>query len=414
MSVSVVPSNLLCNYNDANRSYPEDYVGIFWLDPNNQMDQYGKKGPINFNPDKKSVIFLHGFRNGSISHKTNNYSVLSSNYSNKIAHASWLSDWNVGIFRWEPFADDDDYELIPNPRKTEVKIHVGTNLRYRNKDSRDFTTAPAKLYGKSISDMFIDEYKSVNFAENLEVRLVGHSLGCQLSLSVAAGIVKLGTNVKQVNRIELLDPYFCNGQNIDYISTPKSSAAMARMNLSIINPSKTVPSVPVCWYQCTNFTDFDINACSNTDMKKYVAWQGLKFWYLGDTDFSLRHCECISWYFLSQSLLPAYVYYSIYCYGWWNKHPSGYENALSATVSDDYIKKCMYDEIYWVQINNSILNNDISSTDNTLTTSVRDDKFQIIKGKGHCPDEYDLFANEAFSLLFDVADCASKNDLGDK
>lgn len=44
MSVSVVPSTLLCNYNDASKSYPEDYVGIFWLDPKNQMDQYGKKG----------------------------------------------------------------------------------------------------------------------------------------------------------------------------------------------------------------------------------------------------------------------------------------------------------------------------------------------------------------------------------
>ena len=406
--ISVVPSTLMCNYNDASKSYPEDYVGIFWLDPNNNMDHYGKKGLTNFNSAKKSVIFLHGWNNGIISNKTNNYNALSSNYSNKIAHASWLSKWNVGIFRWEPFADDDD-ELIPNPRKTEVKIHVGTNLRYRNKDSRGFTTAP----GKSISDMFIDEYKSVKFAANLDVRLVGHSIGCQLTLSVAAGIVNLGTNVKQVNRIELLDPYFCNGQNVDYKSTPKSSAAMARMNLSIINPSKTVPTIPVCWYQCTNLTDCDIAACSNTEMKKNVAWQGLKFWYLGDTDFTLRHCECISWYFLSQSLLPSYVYDSNYWYGWWNKPPTNYKYALSAEISDDYIKKCMYDEIYWVQINNSILNYDISSTDNTLTTSVSDDKFQIIKGKGHCPEEYDLFACSISSVAFDVADSGYANDLGD-
>lgn len=47
---------MTCNYLDPLLNYPDDFIGLFQLDPKNPSDIYGKKELDNF--DKKTPFFL--------------------------------------------------------------------------------------------------------------------------------------------------------------------------------------------------------------------------------------------------------------------------------------------------------------------------------------------------------------------
>lgn len=439
---TVTDEQLMCDYNETNRSYPEAYTGIFWLNKKltkelpvkgkfsgtDHYDQYGKKwdkdlGLDYFDPSKPSVIHIHGWSKGTIAMTSNNFNAISSNYTKVVAHDKWLPDWNVGIFRWEPFADDDDSSLcegvwVPNPRKAEAKIHIKTNMQYRNSDGNGFSslTTTSSLYNKSITEMFVDEYTKIfGLTTNKEVRLSSHSIGGQLALSATALLTTKGyTSIK---RIELLDIFFCNGQNDEYTSKPKSSSALARENLATINPSPT-PDVAVSWYQCTNLTDCDIVGSSNTEMKQRVSWQGIRLWYLdGYSQVTLQHSECISWYYNTKNIakpLSTYTYTPPAWYGWtyksakYTKDNNVSNCALSANTDTQIIKQNMYLPKYWVQIYNdtwTINKNDdkmdVAGADGTNTTNVTDDSFWVISDS-HCPDELKLY--EYFTFSYSVGE----------
>ena len=444
---TVTDEQITCDYNEAGRVYPEDYTGIFWLhkkitknlpvkgkfSATDHYDQYGKKwdkdlGLDYFDPSKPSVIHIHGWSKGTITMTSCNFNAISSNYTKVVAHDKWLPDWNVGIFRWEPFADDDDLSLcggvwVPNPRKAEAKIHIGANMQYRNRDGSGFSslTTTSSLYNKSITEMFVDEYTKIfGSTTNQEVRLTSHSIGGQLALSAAALLKKRGNT--SIKRIELLDIFFCNGQNDGYTSKPKSSSAMARANLAIINPN-TDPDVAVSWYQCTNMTDCDIVGSSNTEMKKRVSWQGIRLWYLdGYSQVTLQHSECISWYYNTKKLvkpLSTYVYTPQVI-----QKINVVDKALSANTDTQIIKQNMYLPKYWIQIYNdtwTINKNDgkkdVAGADGTNTTQITDDVFWVIKNS-FCPDELDLYEYFTYSYsvgeALEIADNLYTNDLGDK
>jgi hypothetical protein len=449
---TVYPIELMCDYKDAARKYPEDYTGIFWLNKNPtknlpvpntfseslHYDQYGTQWTAGidvnyFDPTKPSVIHIHGWQNKTISATLRNFSSISSNYTQTIAHAGWFPDWNVGIYRWEPFADDDDVSLangvfVPNPRNAEAKIHNKAKMRHRNNTNDGFSTLPntSRLYDKSISDMFVDAFQMIPFANDKEVRLTGHSLGGQLALSAAA---KLKKSSDHIRRIELLDVFFCNGQNDGYTSKPQSSSAMARSNLAQINQSTLKPDVAVSWYQCTNLTDCDIVGCSNTELKKRVSWQGLRLWYLdGYTQVSSLHSECISWYYNTKRItknLVTYVYKPPSWYGWgsYTKIMNAADNALSANTDTQLIKDNMYLPKYWVQLYNDTMwinkkdgKMDVTGADGTKTDDVNDDAFWVVT-ESHCPDELALY--EYFTCAFsvgetlEIADNLCQNDNGD-
>ena len=414
MENNLLAKNLDCNYNDETRNYPDDYTGLFWLDSKDPYDQYGKKGLVNFDVNKKTVIFIHGWSEGIIRNKE--FNCLSSTTKNQyICHNSWLKEWNVGIFRWEAFADDDEpfsdmfNHFTYAPIIVESKIHTShnqfgfNNMRYKNNhdDNFSYLTPESPFYNcKTISDIFVYEYgKIFSLANTLEMRFVGHSLGCQLSLSVVKKINVDNLLYKSVDRLELLDPYFCYGKK-KYLNN-KTSGEIAIKNLKSFNPpsnsffKQQVINVAVSWIQCTNLTDITYISDSNVEMKKYLVWQGVKFWYLSDISLADRHNEIIQWYFSTYNKASMKVYK--YKSQWfrlpvWNivTNPQNCI-AISATNDIEYIKTNMLKAQYFLHIHKSIFMTDADKalTDGVLTIDTSDDIFSI--ETGFCPDNEKLY-----------------------
>ncbi len=88
-----------------------DY-GIYWFGTGN-VSQKAVAGVANpyFNPSKPTVIYIHGWQNGSSqrgSRETFNYKQNDATYGIDVNAAdAWISaGWNIGIFYWNQFADE--------------------------------------------------------------------------------------------------------------------------------------------------------------------------------------------------------------------------------------------------------------------------------------------------------------------
>lgn len=378
------------------QNYPESVVGLFWL---SKDDMVGSKNDVsnnqNFNPSRNTVIICHGWQNGSI--KRNELFNLYSMYSKLFTQNEWINNnWNVGVFRWIPFADDDDVTDLNSinvaPCNTECKIHVLnglTGMRYREKDGNTFksiTDVSSKLFGKTVRDMFVDEYSrffsNITKHDNQEIRILGHSLGGQLAMVTTAAI-NATVNLPKVDRLELLDPYYTGNYRQYYkldsgnLTYDGYAACISRNALQCLNPDSDNPNVAVVWYQCTSLTNVYGISDSNDAMKKPVVWEGVRFWYISDLNQAERHSAIIPWYFQTLNYNPPqYIYTGT---KWWSAKwlecPN--ESGFSANTSISYIKQNMNLKCYWIQANKSYGVDDTAIKENNGATTfkVNDDIF---------------------------------------
>jgi len=89
-----------------------DY-GLYWHGYNNAMQKFvsGQSNPY-YNPAKPTVIYIHGWQKD---HAANGYDkaglLFSHDGVNVYTQNSWLDQgWNVGIYHWEQFADENDVQ----------------------------------------------------------------------------------------------------------------------------------------------------------------------------------------------------------------------------------------------------------------------------------------------------------------
>lgn len=399
-------------------AYPENVVDIFWL---KKDDTTGGSPKANFNPAlDKTIIFVHGWSPGAIATGEvirNMYSIYPELYKNDPTQVNlvnkWIdAGWNVGVFNWYPFADDDDITdfnaVSVVPYNTESKIHSTDNIvgmRYRNLDGSTFSNLAntSVLYGKTVTEMFLHRYQaffsktsSINgipintyFSKNKEMRIVGFSLGNQIAMcgtslinqQIFKGIV---TNVPKVTRIELLDPYYCAANTkLAYATKCKAFSNSGGSASIVLQAFKSLPAViPTVWYQTTPLTNIYNFGDSNDALKKDIVWQGIKVWCVGDVSLSKRHSLAVDWYFNSID-----VKYGAYKYsGTWY---SGYKwiklaedcNAFSACSPNDYVLKKMPLPVYWLQISNSIFCANVSAVDGCETIETNDDCFSMEDGE---------------------------------
>lgn len=394
-------------------SYPESNVNIFWL---KKEDNSGGSIMTNFNTSlEKTIIFIHGWSSGCIKNGeliNNLYSAYPETYKNNQTQVNLYNKWidagfNVGIFNWIPFADDDDITdfnaISVVPYNTESKIHSINNIvgmRYRNLDGTTFSKlSPLSiLYNKTITEMFIHRYLEFfsstlyggYFKTNKEMRIVGFSLGNQIAMCGTSIInqniynkTDAYKNIPKITRIELLDPFYCY-KNLNLMYSTKCTAftntgSSASIILSAFNslPSK----IPTIWYQSTPLTNMAIFGDSNDELKKNIVWQGIKLWCVNDLSLSKRHSLVVDWYFNSLNIkFCSYKYTGNWYSGYkWTKLPEDC-NAFSASSSNDYIIRMMPLQKYWIQISNSIFKNNISNIDGSESIETFDDCFSIEDG----------------------------------
>ncbi len=137
-----------------------------------------------FDPNKPSVIYVHGFSRRTTARKfreTFNWSHNDPQYGLDINSADrWVREgWNIGIFFWNNHADEE------MPQDTESKIWTSNGrcgMRYRTicPKKGHVTFYASSRPSKSISQVLMDLLADVFRGSTAGYRLVGHSLGTQV------------------------------------------------------------------------------------------------------------------------------------------------------------------------------------------------------------------------------------------
>lgn len=203
-----------------------DLYGLFWVTENSVLHKV-RNGDENFNssaleklpleafdPRKPTVIYIHGWEKGSIARRfmeTTHYKNNDDVYGDDI-HAvnEWKSKgWNFGIWYWGRFSDEDDVMLA----ESKIWSFDGpSKMRWRKNDlSFDEETYASVFQGHSIGDLLFDEISASmkNRWVNTSFRIIGHSLGAQLTLNLCDKILNMESESRSIlpSRIDLADPF---------------------------------------------------------------------------------------------------------------------------------------------------------------------------------------------------------------
>ena len=200
-----------------------------------------------FMPNRPTTIVFGGateynLKEGiNLSEEIYNSSVMDSNV--KLQKTSYLwarQGWNIGIFHYENFADDNE-ENITN------KVYNSSTMTYINKDGETVTTAP----DFNLTEAFISAYLKACSNDALaysggkyiqEVRFIGNGVGASLAISVAEYLDYLYENGAVgvgylPDRIDIIDPYFSNNgvaTVVDFYSQTTIGSALAYNSKAIV------------------------------------------------------------------------------------------------------------------------------------------------------------------------------------
>jgi DNA/RNA endonuclease G (NUC1) len=185
--------------------------------------------------NKPTIIYIHGWNKGSVADKKRE-TLLDNKAQSMIKYWRDLG-WNVGVYYWNQFADED------NVKDAENKIAAGTP----GGDNRQSWRRSSGVISKegapdvNMTDLFVGEYyevKSFLLGNGFEVRLAGHSLGSQIT---AQAVAKMTPPTFVPDRIALLDPWW----SLD--AQPAMAGAMAEVKNR---------NIPAEWYSTTKLQKF--------------------------------------------------------------------------------------------------------------------------------------------------------------
>lgn len=168
----------------------------------------GQPNPF-FNPARPTIIYAHGWNKGSVSGRNREGLLFTQDSQWQNVQNYWISrGWNVGIFQWTQLADDD---WGAQPVDTEKKIYDansrGVGMRWRNSTGTHITAA-GRVPTINVTQIYRAAYLQVASALNsgLEIRLIGNSLGGNLSLAMTRELLINGS--RRPARLTLHDPYW--------------------------------------------------------------------------------------------------------------------------------------------------------------------------------------------------------------
>ena len=312
-----------------------------------------------FDASKPTIIYTHGWQLDGVKNKGRENFRLEGNDVDIQTQNFWIEQgWNVGIFHWIQFADDGG---IPPPREAEAKIYDAQNtltgMAWKKTDGNKVVTNPIT---KSVMQLYADEYQGIFGAgyTGSEIRLVGNSLGGNLTMALLMELHQRNTNRKP-QRVTLIDPYWSlnlgSGQAVFPYSYP--DAYMLAADAAHIYRDNYNTAIE---YFRTSLAGA---AGTNEELIKYTA-----FSHFG-TDYS--------WNVISKHTTPVRQYF--WSRGgnapieWWRPNvtqpfvPTG-NVAANAATSNVRIREMMVDSLYWNHIEGR----------STVTPS--DDVFEIREG----------------------------------
>ena len=212
--IIMTPSAHACEFNDDifTRENGPDY-GLYWFNYFNECQRaYPNQDNDFFDPNKKTMIFIHGWQNDSTMNQFRRTFV-----EEEIIHESgilstyWIDQgYNVGILYWNQFADESEVQ--------DAEAKIWTSDGPRGMRWRYITNSGNVAYSEldtqeSVSDLLYTQLK-INLAhfQGQELRLLGHSLGSQLAIVLTHRLYESNSSTTpKPSRVALLEAFFSNG-----------------------------------------------------------------------------------------------------------------------------------------------------------------------------------------------------------
>ena len=287
-AIDITPVGIDTNvYNPNVLSY-----GIYWFGKNNQKEKFvvGETNKF-FNPEKPTHIFVHGWQ-PNISAVYPPTFIYNYGETGVVDTAfSWITNgWNVGIFFWNQFSDEN---LVTN---AEIKIWTtNSHVRMRWKNGMGlYEEAPEGT--KSAAELFLDDYIGAMTNQNFtggNIRISGHSLGNQMAVRMTKLLAdKITSGIAPVNilpdRIALLDPYWSIGQK-SYLGGKKNSTVIREYVEELISSN----NIAFEWYRSSDLT-VEPYGDSNPDLEPLVMY--VEMYPDFTTDQMIKHCAAYRLY----------------------------------------------------------------------------------------------------------------------
>jgi hypothetical protein len=184
--------------------------GLYWYGAENQSQKFKpNKKNLYYSPDKPTIIYVHGWQKDTAQDKFRESSY--SEAADAYIYDKWINNgWNVGVFYWNQFADDDPAAVWgqqTKPEWTQAKIWTATGaqgMRWRKADG-SWSTAGSPT--KSAAELFYDAYTGAmaNHNKEKEIRFAGHSLGSQMAVRMTNLLKENGRYDIMPDRVSLLD-----------------------------------------------------------------------------------------------------------------------------------------------------------------------------------------------------------------
>lgn len=335
------------------RYWDEPDMGLVWVGTGGPWwynFQAWRPGEYNryYDPNKPTVIFIHGWQNGSVGKKYSpDLHLVTPNGVDEWTHNAWIArGWNVGIFHWTSYADE------PFVWDAESKMwdadYGDQQMQWKDSAGRFHRE---NMLNQDVGEVLLQQYLGAlaNQRADREIRLVGHSLGTQLATRLSRQVVGMyGTNHRlSPDRLVLIDPA-AGSQDEDYlrdynrIYNGRDWACSTAEIVAAFGEYLAARGLPIEFYR-TSALMAAPGSSYNMPMAETSAYTELKPWYTSNP--GEKHSWPVRTYFWSLALdapgecLPNGQ-------GGWTSTGS---MAMSAATPSWRIRQMMGGDFKWVQ-----------------------------------------------------------------
>ena len=269
-------------------SHDELAYGLVWFGTNGRS-QPAVTGQANsyFDPTRPTIIFVHGWLPDQVATPPTFLVEIKDEERDVEYHldltTAWVeAGWNIGIFYWHPFADE---ELV---WVAEDKIWTPDEeaaMRYRDAAGNYHTDGMPSV---SAAELFYEAYlEAMQDFSGPEIRIAGHSLGDAIDTGeVAANLLP--------SRLALLDPFWSPFPK-SYLDGQETGAVIRQEIIDRLLPR----DVLVEWYRSSLLTQETMLAGDIPDFQAQIAYAELAPDFCSLLDQVCRHDGAWHLYFLS-------------------------------------------------------------------------------------------------------------------
>jgi hypothetical protein len=326
--------------------YETDY-GLFWYGKGGQSQKAVLDVPNrHYDPARPAIIFIHGWLPDQVGEPPTFMVDFPdpTQSSTEILDVSvpWVdAGWNIGIFYWHPFSDE---EFVWNAEDKIWTPNEEAGMRYRDVDGNYHTKGMPTV---SVTQLLLNAYlEALKAYAGPEIRLAGHSLGNQLAVNLTSDLVERA-NAGSISeslvptRIALLDPFWSPFPK-PYLGGLETGEMVQQNIEQVILPR----NILVEWYHSSLLTESTMIREGIPRLKAQVTYAELDPRYCDSLDQVCKHDGAWHLYFLSYGSPPPpecfLVEASTAC------DPTGKVGPMAST-SNQRITEMMRLPFYWVQ-----------------------------------------------------------------